>query len=228
MEGIFNKVPILTFLTFVSYVTYFSYKAGESVFFGSPVSLIQVDFTTLIFTLLRVSIILLALSFIVWFFIVTDSGFLNSTRVSIIAFAFVNLFNWLTGKGFSFKTFIISILVYVLVYGFCHFAKDLISGVGAIRDKKNSLFGFSSLLLIISFLSGNYFGPSFNILKDAEGNVIISEYKDGFLSMKCHSDFSKTYSVIEIKGKVLSKVDKDYFVRNDLKGECNKKLSFEK
>lgn len=226
MDEIFKKVPLLSFLTFVSYVTYFSYKAGESVFFGSPVSLIQVDFTTLIFTLLRVSMILLALSFIVWFFIVTKSGFLNATRVSIISFAFVNLFGWLTGKGFSLKAFIVSILVYVLVYGFCHFAKNIMSDVSEIKGKGSSFFGFSFLLLIISFLSGNYFGPGFSILKDAEGNVIISEYKDGFLSMKCHSDFSKTFSIIEIKGRVLKNVDKDYLVRNNLKGECNRSIKY--
>lgn len=226
MEGIFNKVPFLTFLTFVSYVTYFSYKAGESLFYGNPISLIQVDFITLIFTLLRVSIILMLLAFIAWFFIATDSRFLSSTQVSVFALAIVNAFEFINGNDFRFKSFIISVAVYVVVYGFSHFAKDLVLRECSLKDKKYSILGFSISLVTISFFSGNYFGPSFQILKDTDGNVIISEYKDGFLSMKCHSDWSKSFAVIDLKEKVLTTVDKDYLVRMNLVGECNPNIKF--
>ena len=227
MEGIFNKVPLLTILTFVSYITYFSYKAGEAVFFGNPISLIQVDFSTLIFTLLRVSVILLGLSFIVWFFIATDSKFVDSTRMSVIAIILMNAFFWVTGKGFNLKSLLVSIAVYVLVYGFCHFTRDIISGVGEVKDKKYSILGFSLCLIIISFLIGNYFGPYFQMLKDTESNVVISEYKDGFLTMKCHPDFSKTFAVLDLKSKVLKDVDVNYLVRKNLVGECNSALKYE-
>ncbi|TWD31566.1 hypothetical protein [Pantoea sp. SJZ147] len=226
MEGIFNKVPFITALTFASYITYFSYKAGESLFYGSPISLIQVDFITLIFALLRVSVFLMVLSLVVYIFIVTNSGFWDSTKVSVLALIFVNIVDMVGGKGFNYKTIIVSAAVYVLVFGFCHFTKKIIKCNGSIIDNKMSLSGLLFSWLAISFLTGNYFGPAFQILKDADGNVIISEFKDGFLSMKCNADFSKSFTVIDIKDKKMSNVEKNYLVRNNLIGECNKNLVF--
>lgn len=226
MDGVFNKVPFLTVLTFLSYITYFSFKTGESLFYGSPISLIQVDFTTLVFSLLRVAIFLVFLAAIVGYFIVTKSKFVNATVVSVFGFSIVSFVNWYRGGEFDVVTFTVSILVYVVVYSAAHFTRNVLVGDGGLSGNRASAIGSLVCLVIISFFCGNYFGSYPIIMKDRGGNVIISEFKDGFLTLKCHDDLKKSFLVMDIKDKVLTEVDKKYLVRKFLIGECNPDIKY--
>lgn len=227
MDGIFNRIPILTALTFLSYITYFSYKTGESFFYGYPISFIQVDFSTLIFTLMRVSILLLLFAGIMWFFIVTKSTYWDSFFFSAFSYIFVSGIDYLVRGEFDIKSGFVNLLMLSVVFVLCHFYIKLSAKDVALREKIRPALGSMLGLIIISFFMGNYFGPMFSIMEDNEGNVIVSEFKDGFLTLKCYDDLSKSFSVIDIKDKKLNNVSRDYLTRHFIVGECNPSMHYE-
>ncbi|WP_409076059.1 hypothetical protein ACF2G4_20215 (plasmid) [Pantoea sp. C3] len=227
MDGFINKIPFLTVLTFLSYITYFSYKAGESYFYGYPISLIQVDFSTLIFTLMRVSIFLLFFAGIMWFFIASKSTFWDSLVFSTFSYVFVQVMDYFARGEFNFKSMVVSLSLFVVVFALCHFNKTLLNKEIATSQKKGAAIGSLLGLVAISFFTGNYFGPLLSVMEDNEGNVIISEFKDGFLTLKCHNNLSKSFTVIDIKDKKLSNINHEYLVRRFMAGECNPTLKYD-
>lgn len=45
-----SNISIITLITFMSYATYVFYKLGNSVYYGYPISLIWIDFNSLVLT----------------------------------------------------------------------------------------------------------------------------------------------------------------------------------
>ena len=109
-----SNISIITLITFMSYATYVFYKLGNSVYYGYPISLIWIDFNSLVLTLVQNAIIIIAV------FLLLRNAYRSSNtlfhHITIISAGMMAPMLILGDILLEWKFFIINLILFVSIF----------------------------------------------------------------------------------------------------------------
>lgn len=109
-----SNISITTLITFMSYATYVFYKLGNSVYYGYPISLIWIDFNSLVLTLVQNAIIIIAV------FLLLRNAYRSSNtlfhHITIISAGMMAPMLILGDILLEWKFFIINLILFVSIF----------------------------------------------------------------------------------------------------------------
>ncbi len=217
-----NNISIITLVTFLSYVTYVFYKMGNSVYFGYPLSLIWVDFNSLVLTIVQNSIIIVAIFILLRSAYRSRNGLLqNIIVISVGMIAPMIIFGDLS---LEWKALVINLLLFSLVFLLNTCLKR------TLQEKSYTIFskwGLRTLLcyLLLVLYIGNYSPSIFNSAYIDGNEIIVSTNGSEALLLSCDSDGNKVIKIKSILDKKINSQNNGILVRNWLVSEC---IHFEK
>ena len=156
-----SNISIITLITFMSYATYVFYKLGNSVYYGYPISLIWIDFNSLVLTLVQNAIIIIAV------FILLRNAYRSSNtlfhNITVISTGMMAPMLILGDILMEWKFFIINLILFVSIFLLNSCLKK------TFQEKSKSLFSKWSVWTLITyffiaFYIGNYMPKVFNCI----------------------------------------------------------------
>lgn len=217
-----NNISIITLVTFLSYVTYVFYKMGNSVYFGYPLSLIWVDFNSLVLTIVQNSIIIVAIFILLRSAYRSPNGlFQNIFVISIGMIAPMMIFGDLS---LEWRVLVINFILFAIIFLLNTCVKR------TLQEKKYTIFskwGVWTLLsyLLLVFYIGNYYPSIFNSAYTDETEIIVSTNGSEALLLSCDRDGNKVIKIKSILDTKIHSQSNDILVRNWFVSEC---VHFEK
>lgn len=212
-----NNIPIITLVTFLSYVTYVSYKIGNSIYFGYPLSLIWVDFNSLVLMIVQNSIIIVAIFILLRSAYRSSNGLLHNIFViSVGMIAPMIIFGDLSLRW---KVIVMNLILFTMIF----LLNTCLNR--ALQEKTHTIFskwGMRALLsyLFLVFYIGNYYPSIFNSIYTDENEIIVSTNGSEVLLLSCDSDGNKVIKIKSILDKKIHSQSNEILVRNWLVSEC--------
>lgn len=212
-----SNISIITLITFLSYATYVFYKLGNSVYYGYPISLIWIDFNSLVLTLVQNAIIIIAV------FLLLRNAYRSSNtlfhNITVISVGMMAPMLILGDILLEWKFFIINLILFVSIFLLNSCLKK------TFQEKAKSFFSkwtFWTLItyFFLAFYMGNYTPNVFNHIYTGEGEIIISTNGSEALLLACDSEGNKTIKIKSILDKEIHSNSNDILVRNWFVSEC--------
>lgn len=212
-----SNISIITLITFLSYATYVFYKLGNSVYYGYPISLIWIDFNSLVLTLVQNAIIIIAV------FLLLRNAYRSSNtlfhNITVISVGMMAPMLILGDILLEWKFFIINLILFVSIFLLNSCLKK------TFQEKEKSFFSkwtFWTLItyFFLAFYMGNYTPNVFNHIYTGEGEIIISTNGSEALLLACDSEGNKTIKIKSILDKEIHSNSNDILVRNWFVSEC--------
>lgn len=212
-----SNISIITLITFMSYATYVFYKLGNSVYYGYPISLIWIDFNSLVLTLVQNAIIIIAV------FLLLRNAYRSSNtlfhHITIISAGMMAPMLILGDILLEWKFFIINLILFVSIFLLNICLKKIF------QEKSKSFFSkWAAWTLItyffLAFYIGNYTPNIFNHIYTGEDEIIISTNGSEALLLSCDIEGNKTIKIKSILDKKIHSKSNDILVRNWFVSEC--------
>lgn len=212
-----SNISIITLITFLSYATYVFYKLGNSVYYGYPISLIWIDFNSLVLTLVQNAIIIIAV------FLLLRNAYRSSNtlfhNIAIISAGMMVPMLILGDILLEWKFFIINLILFVSIFFLNSCLKKIF------QEKSKSFFSKWAAWTLITyfflvFYLGNYTPNIFNHIYTVEDEIIISTNGSEALLLSCDSEGNKTIKIKSILDKKIHSKSNDILVRNWFVSEC--------
>lgn len=212
-----SNISIITLITFLSYATYVFYKLGNSVYYGYPISLIWIDFNSLVLTLVQNAIIIIAV------FLLLRNAYRSSNtlfhNIAIISAGMMAPMLILGDILLEWKFFIINLILFVSIFFLNSCLKKIF------QEKSKSFFSKWAAWTLITyfflvFYLGNYTPSIFNHIYTVEDEIIISTNGSEALLLSCDSEGNKTIKIKSILDKKIHSKSNDILVRNWFVSEC--------
>lgn len=212
-----SNISIITLITFLSYATYVFYKLGNSVYYGYPISLIWIDFNSLVLTLVQNAIIIIAV------FLLLRNAYRSSNtlfhNIAIISAGMMAPMLILGDILLEWKFFIINLILFVSIFFLNSCLKKIF------QEKSKSFFSKWATWTLITyfflvFYLGNYTPSIFNHIYTVEDEIIISTNGSEALLLSCDSEGNKTIKIKSILDKKIHSKSNDILVRNWFVSEC--------
>ncbi|BEB81431.1 hypothetical protein VEE24_17880 [Escherichia coli] len=206
-----SNISIITLITFMSYATYVFYKLGNSVYYGYPISLIWIDFNSLVLTLVQYAIIIIAV------FLLLRNAYRSSNtlfhHITIISAGMMAPMLILGDILLEWKFFIINLILFVSIFLPNSCLKKIF------QEKSKSFFSkWAAWTLItyffLTFYIGNYTPNIFNHIYTGEDEIIISTNGSEALLLSCDIEGNKTIKIKSILDK------KIHSKSNDILNSC--------
>ncbi len=201
-----SNISIITLITFMSYATYVFYKLGNSVYYGYPISLIWIDFNSLVLTLVQYAIIIIAV------FLLLRNAYRSSNtlfhHITIISAGMMAPMLILGDILLEWKFFIINLILFVSIFLPNSCLKKIF------QEKSKSFFSkWAAWTLItyffLTFYIGNYTPNIFNHIYTGEDEIIISTNGSEALLLSCDIEGNKTIKIKSILDKKLHSKSND-------------------
>lgn len=208
-----HKISTITILTGLAYVAYISIRFGESVYFGYPVDFIWTDINSLLIALMKNSLIILALSWVIYKSIISGSGFISNLASLVGGVLGTSLWNVKIFIG-SFSGVAIMVLIFLLIFA----SASLIKKITSKADSGSNLVLAFIMYVIMCILIGNWWSSILPVLINEKDEIIVANYKDKIIKIGCHNGVKKvslsTLGDIEIKTTTHPNLKRDGFGSN--------------
>lgn len=212
-----NNISIITLITFLSYATYVFYKIGNSVYYGYPISLIWIDFNSLVITLMQNAIIIIAV------FLLLRNAYRSSNNlfhnITVISSGMMAPILILGDIFLEWKFFVINLILFTLIFLLNSCLKK------TLQEKSKSFFSKWTVRTLITyfflvFYIGNYTPNIFEHIYINEKEMIISTNGSQALLLSCDREGNKTIKIKSILDKNIHSKSNDILVRNWFISEC--------
>lgn len=216
-----RKISITTIITFSSYMAYMCYRFGESIFYGYPITLIWTDLNNLVSTLLQNSIILLAYFGMLWVAIKRKETILYNLLMILFAISGAIAVNY----DYFIEDYQ-GVLLCVAIFIFVFTLSSLIQTVMEYEAVGRSVNLTCGVLLVafcgLATLTGNYFASIKTLMVDSQNLIIVADYKDKVVKIKCNRNGDRQIIVSSLDDNNLKSVPNNFFKRDWLVGKCVK------
>ncbi|MGX4867720.1 hypothetical protein ACUYFY_16940 [Enterobacter kobei] len=217
-----NNISIITLVTFLSYVTYVFYKIGNSVYFGYPLSLIWVDFNSLVLTVVQNSIIIVAIFLLLRSAYRSSYGLLHN--IFVISAGMIAPMIIFGDLSLEWRVLVINLILFTIIFLLNTCLKR------TLQQKEYTIFskwGVRTLLsyLLLVFYIGNYYPSIFDSAYTDENQIIVSTNGSEALLLSCDRNGNKVIKINSILNKKIYSQSNDILVRNWFVSEC---VHFEK
>jgi hypothetical protein len=118
------------------------------------------------------------------------------------------------------------VLLCIVLFGFIFALSSLIKKIILYKKEGRKLHSVSSALLFVfcglGILTGNYFASVKTLMVDSRNSIIVADYKDKVVKIKCNEDGERQIIVSPLDDNNLRVIPNDYFKRDWLVGKCIK------
>lgn len=212
------NIPIISLVTFLSYATYIFYELGGSVYFGYPIGLLRIDFSSLVITLIQNSIVIIAMYMLLRSAFRSGRKFLDNIFV-ISGGLFIPMLVYGDLQR-EWRNVFLNLILFSLIFLLNSSLKKSVSEKSTFVLTRLSV---QTILLYFAlvFYIGNYAASILPTLQTGGREIIVSTNGSEAVLVSCNDDGNKIVQVKSILNETIESKISDMLIRNWFVSECH-------